>query len=352
MNEVLAPPSGDPAADRTFFNSPWARALQPLAFCYARVARWRRRRVQRRAIRLPVPVISVGNITTGGTGKTPVVEMIVRELLARGLTPGILSRGYRGERRGAQIAANDEFRVLAENLPEVLHVQDPSRVRGGRQAIEQGGVDCLVLDDGFQHVALARDLDIVLIDAVNPFGFGRVLPAGLLREPLATVAMADLLALTRTGNVHPRKASLLRAYLRARFPSLPQMDVTFEPLSWVDVRTGESLTVDSMKGRSAIAFAGIGNPEGFRRDLERLGLSAQAWIPFSDHHRYTLADVRRLADTARSRAVEVVVFTQKDAVKLRELELDGALSWCYLRIEARIETGRGAFESLLAGALR
>jgi hypothetical protein len=164
---------------RALARSRWAAPLIPISWLYGLAAERRRARLSARGVRLPVPVVSVGNITCGGTGKTPAVEMIVRDLLARGRHPAILSRGYRAGADGT----NDEGRVLSRALPEIPHLVVPDRAGGGRAAIT-AGADVLVLDDGFQHVRLSRDLDLVLIDALDPFGGGRVLPAGLLREPL------------------------------------------------------------------------------------------------------------------------------------------------------------------------
>lgn len=331
--------------------SPWSAWLLPLASVYALVARRRRRRGEARAVRLPVPVISVGNLTAGGTGKTPVVEMVVRELIERGRRPAILSRGYR--RYADDVsgrALNDEYRVLNENLPDVPHYQDPSRVTTGRRAIGEGA-DVLVLDDGFQHVALARDLDIVLVDAVNPFGGGHVLPAGLLREPLDTLGRADVVAITRGRNVNAQKLSILKTFLRWRFPGMPRVDVDFDPRGWARVDEEGFEPLARHHGMPVVAFAGIGNPEGFRRDLEILGVDVRDWISFADHHRYTRADVERVAASARRHGARSIVLTQKDAVKVRPLVTSSGLPWWYLKIRATVTGGAPTWSRLLGGAL-
>jgi tetraacyldisaccharide 4'-kinase len=322
------------------FLSPWAAALAPLSRVYAAVARARRRRLRERARRLPAPVVSVGNITVGGTGKTPVVELIVRELGRLGRRPAILSRGYGRaadrERRGEH-AVNDEYLVLERNLPGVLHVQRPDRFEGGREAIA-AGADALVLDDGFQHVRLQRDLDVVLVDAINPFGFGRVLPAGLLREPLDALGEADVIAITRGELVSPRKLAVLRWYLRGRFPRARLIEVDFRPVSWrrLDGEPGEPLRAHA--GAPALAFAGIGNPEGFRRQLGRLGVRIVKWIPFLDHHRYTRDDIEGIAREATAVGAAVILLTQKDAVKIAGQGTAGA-PWRYLEIEPVVTRG-------------
>ena len=343
-----------------FLLSPWARVLSPIATVYGEVARWRRRRISARAERLPVPVVSVGNLTVGGTGKTPVVEWVVRVLREVGRNPAILSRGYgksRSVRPGVnggatEQAGNDEFQVLKANLSDVLHIQNPSRVAAGREAV-RSGADVLVLDDGFQHVALHRDLDIVLLDAINPFGFGRLLPAGYLREPVDTLAVADLFVLTRCTACHPRKLATLRAFLLGRFPGIPIVEADFEPLVWsrVGPDTAPDEPASSWAGRDVVGFCGIGNPEGFRRELERLGLHVLEWLPFPDHHGYTAEDVERIAQTARERKVSAVVMTQKDAVKLGGMMPRDSVPWSFLRIACRVTRGEDQWRQLLSRAV-
>src|SRR5438876_5539483 len=148
--------------------------------------------------RPPVPVISVGNLTAGGTGKTPCVEYLARFLQARGLRPAVLSRGYRGNGR-----PNDEALILEANLPDVPHLQGKDRVTRASQAVRVFGADVLILDDGFQHRRLRRDLDLVLIDAMNPWGHGRLLPRGLLREPISSLRRADAVIVTRLDQAQP-----------------------------------------------------------------------------------------------------------------------------------------------------
>jgi tetraacyldisaccharide 4'-kinase len=282
----------------------------------------------------------VGNITCGGTGKTPVVEMLARELLLRGRRPAILSRGYRGgaERMG------DEARVFARNLPGVPHLRDPDRVRAARAAVS-GGADVLVLDDGFQHVRLARDLDLVLIDALDPFGGGRVLPAGLLREPLEALGGATLLGITRGALVTPAHRGVLATILRERCPGTPQVEIDLEPLGWQPLSGGEPLPPAALSGKRVAAFAGLGNPRAFRLQLEAMGLEVAVWLPFPDHHAYRPRDLAEVERRARAAGVEAVVTTQKDAVKIPP----GAAgeSWRFLRIACR--AGKGAGE--LARAL-
>ncbi|HVR74325.1 MAG TPA: tetraacyldisaccharide 4'-kinase [Planctomycetota bacterium] len=324
----------------SFFDSWMARALTPVSWVYGAAALARRRRLARSALSLSRPVVSVGNITCGGTGKTPVVEMIVRDLLVRGRRPAILSRGYGAPGPGA---GNDELLVLEANLPGVPHLQGKDRREIGLRAIAEGA-DVLVLDDGFQHVRLHRDLDLVLIDALLPFGHGRVLPAGLLREPLEVLALADLIGITRSDQVDPILLSTLSSYLRNRFPGIPQILVETEPLEWVSL-AGAREPAGALRGKPVLAFCGIGNPESFRRQLLSLGIEIRRLVCFRDHRRYTDADVERLSSDARSAGAELVVMTQKDAVKIAPSELTAG--WLHLRVSSRIARGAEAYGAAL-----
>lgn len=318
--------------------------LRPLAWVYGGAAAWRRRRLTRQARSLSAVVISVGNITCGGTGKTPTAEWIARDLLRQGRKPAFLSRGYgrdpasgggRGGElvrylppaptavggetsqsppRGVPVGANDEFRLLAFNLPQVPHFQGKDRYTAGLEAVALGA-EVLILDDGFQHVKLARDLDIVLVDAVAPFGGGYVLPAGLLREPLEALALADLLVVTRSDQVAAKTLSALCSYLRARFPGIPQVRLALQPVAWTS-GIGEERAPEAFRGRRVLAFCGIGNPEGFRRQLVSLGVDVVDLVCFRDHHRYTDADIESIRRRAKALGVDNVVMTQKDAVKV------------------------------------
>jgi tetraacyldisaccharide 4'-kinase len=311
--------------------------------------------------------VSVGNITCGGTGKTPAAERIARDLLSRGLRPAFLSRGYGagGGARGAYVpggtggmmvagetimesGGNDELLVLARNLPEVAHFQGKDRYEAGLAALAWGA-EVLILDDGFQHVRLHRDLDLVLIDALDPFGGGHPLPRGLLREPLGELAAADLLAITRSDQVDPVTLSTLSAYLRGRFPSVPQLRMEIHPVHWESLG-GRTSPPETLRGRRVFAFCGIGNPESFRRQLLALGAEVAGLACFRDHHRYTAGDLEGVCRRARELGAAEIVMTQKDAVKI---PAQGREDWRFLRVEQRIvhgaeEYGR-ALKLLIAG---
>ena len=261
--------------------------------------------------RLPRPVVSVGNIVVGGTGKTPLVEALARTWLRRGGRPGILSRGYRGGPHG-----NDELRVLERRLPGVPHFQDPNRYRAGEALLAaHGDVDLFILDDGFQHRALHRDLDLVLIDATQPLGNGHCLPRGLLREPWQALERADALILTRAQEASPHKLVILKTFLAERFPGLPLIPVRAR---YDGLRDPHGVPQE-VGERPWAAFAGIGNPTAFFRSLRRLGASVVATRTFPDHHGYREDDLAELRRWAHAEGAHGLICTEKDGVKLEEL---------------------------------
>jgi len=267
--------------------------------------------------RAGVPVVSVGNLTLGGTGKTPMVEYLARRGRSLGLRVAILSRGY-----GQSVGLNDEGRVLEENLPDVPHLQGRDRAGLARAAVEELESELLILDDGFQHRRLARDLDVVLLDALEPFGLGRVFPRGLLREPVGSLRRAGVVVLSKGDWVTAGdRAEIRRRAERAAGP-LAWAVARHAPLSLL-VAGGPEEPVGSIRGKAAVAFCGIGNPEAFRRTVEGLGVRLVGFRAFPDHHVYSAADVADLAAMARESGAEVALTTQKDSVKLRAGALGG-----------------------------
>jgi len=269
-------------------------------------------------VAVPVPVISVGNLTAGGTGKTPFVALLARRLGARGERIGILSRGY-GAPRGAARRENDEARWYREHLPAVELVQDPDRVRGAEALLERG-VDVILLDDGFQHRRLARDLDLVLVDATRPWGLPppngggapvqACLPRGFLREPPAALARADALVITRSDQVTPRELDLLRAELERFAPGRALLRGVHRPAR-LGAPDGAVLEVTRLSGREVDVVSAIGNPEAFERTLIALGARVRTHRVLPDHHLYAPADLDGLGADGRW-----LVTTEKDAVKL------------------------------------
>jgi tetraacyldisaccharide 4'-kinase len=298
-----------------------------------------------RVHRVPVPVVSVGNLTVGGTGKTPMVEWVARWCRRRAKRVVILSRGY-GQIQGL----NDEGRVLEENLPDVPHLQDPDRVRSAGVAVEQLEAELLLLDDGFQHRRLARDLDIVLLDALEPWGLRRLLPRGLLREPAESLWRADVVVLSRADLIPPIERSAIRAGAERRAGLLRWVEARHAPLGLIDSE-GEVVPLVEIAGRPVAAFCGIGNPEGFRRTLLPLCGSLLDLRIFPDHHDYVASDVESLAAWAQRLGADLVLTTQKDLVKLRCARL-GPASLRAVKIGLEILTGDDVMEDALACLLK
>jgi tetraacyldisaccharide 4'-kinase len=294
--------------------------------------------------RAGVPVVSVGNLTVGGTGKTPMVEWVAQWLRRHAKRVVILSRGY-GQVQGL----NDEGRVLEENLPDVPHLQDADRVRSARVAVEELEAEVLVLDDAFQHRRLARDLDLVLIDALEPFGLGRMLPRGLLREPMSSLRRSDLAVLSRADLVEPSRRLAIRAQAERQAGPLKWVECRHAPIELLDT-DGRATPLDGLAGMAVAAFCGIGNPEGFRRTLLPLCPSLLDLRIFPDHHDYSLADVELLAAWARDLGANLVLTTQKDLVKLRSGHL-GPAPLRALKIGLEIVAGDDVMEDALARLL-
>lgn len=299
----------------------------------------------RRARRVGAPVISVGNLTTGGTGKTPFVAWLARTLGELGARPAILSRGY-----GSQGGPNDEALVLAQVLPNVRNYLGPDRVASAQKALREAAADVFVLDDGFQHRRLHRDLDVVLVDATDPFGGERLLPAGFLREPLRGLARAGYVLLTRADAIGAAERGLLAERLRRLAPGAGHGEVAFRPTALVQA-DGRRLPLERIRGARVLAFCGIGNPRPFFDSLAGLGATVVQGVAFPDHHAYRDADLQRLSRLASESRPDLVAATQKDLVKIRQAEL-GGVPLAALWIEAEWLGGEGEFLGRLREILR
>jgi tetraacyldisaccharide 4'-kinase len=295
-----------------------ARAALAMAEpAYAGAAARRNRRFdtgQREILRLTRPVISVGNLTTGGTGKTPAVQWLVRKLQARGHRPGVLLRGYR---KSAANIASDEEALLRETL-RVPVVANPDRFRGGTALLAASPeVDVLVLDDGFQHRRLARDFDIVLIDATNPFGFDHVLPRGLLREPVAGIARADLILITRSNQADASTLTAIETRIREHHASARIVQTTHAPDAFcID---DKRLPIDALRGSRVFAISGIGNPAAFERSLAEVGMEVVGRTRYGDHHAYRDIDVTHAIAAMQAAGATHLMTTEKDWIKLSPL---------------------------------
>lgn len=293
--------------------------------------------------RVSVPVVVVGNITVGGTGKTPAVEYVARYYRQQQIQVAILSRGY-----GSDSGRNDEAMVLEANLDDVPHLQGVDRVDLAQRAIEELESELLVLDDGFQHRRLARDLDIVLIDATEPWGFGYTLPRGLLREPRSALRRAHAIILTRTNLVQADDLARLKSEVRKN-STCPVAEAIHAPQGLVN-STG-TLQLDGLAGKQVAAFCGLGNSEGFWRTLEKLGCTIIDKKEYPDHFAYQREDVQEIERWAKQLPVDCwLITTQKDWVKLRIDQLGGKPLWA-LHIALEITQGEEELHSILQQAL-
>ena len=299
-------------------------------------------------------VISVGNITAGGTGKTPVVEKLARELQREGRKVAILSRGYRKKeapwwRRkiepprvvsdGTRIfldseMGGDEPYMLANNLPGVAVVVDKNRVKAGRHAVKHFGCDTLVLDDGFQYLKLLHSLEVVLVDKTNPFGNGNLLPRGVLREPVKNLRRADFIFITKSdGN-----SASLRAQIRGLNPSAEIIECNHAPRHLVNAFTGEQLPLTWLNAKKVGALSGIAVPKGFENFLKKFGATLAFAERHADHHRYSAKEILNAINRAADLGASALVTTEKDAVRFPRLQAT-AVPVLYLRVEIELLTG-------------
>jgi tetraacyldisaccharide 4'-kinase len=294
-----------------------------------------------KAERVAAPVISVGNLTVGGTGKSPFVAWLARWCQGRGAAVTIISRGY-GSASGQP---NDEALELTVRLPGVPHLQNKNRIVAAGTALATNPQQILILDDAFQHRRLARDLDIVLLDALAPFGFGHLLPRGLLREPIEGLARAQVVALSRSDAVSEERRREIESMAWKLAPGAVWIELAHRPARFVTAG-GEEVALAELAGKLVAAFCGIGNPAGFRHSLESCGLEVAAWLELPDHCAYDRREMVRVEEWLGGLAVEQVVCTRKDLVKIPRDEIAGKRLLA-LEIEVEVVRGREELEEAL-----
>jgi tetraacyldisaccharide 4'-kinase len=329
------------------------RLLMPFSALYGVGIRLRNARYDRyphASCKAGLPVISVGNITVGGTGKTPIVVETVQRLQALNRRPAILTRGY-GAAAGETA---DEVMEFAELLPDVPVVVNPDRVAGAETARAELGADCVVLDDGFQHRRLRRDLDIVVIDALNPWGGGWVLPAGRLREPLDSLSRADLFVISRSNQVADSVVEGIEAVLNEFAPHATVLYAGVEPESvvYLDERMEET---EALAYHCVLPVCGIGNPATFLGCVQQLAGRVCQPLVFRDHKRYQKRDAHKIAAAAERRGADLVVTTRKDWVKLAPLwsarAVKTAPELARLDVRLDLEDEAGVFDEQLRRTL-
>lgn len=313
-------------------------------------------------------VISIGNLTVGGTGKTPVVEVFARHLQRSGRKVAILSRGYkkkedplpvrlmnalllRTETEPPRVVSDgrrllldsaqsgDEPYMLATNLQDVVVIVDKDRVKAGRYAVRKFGCDTLILDDGFQYLRLKHRLDIVLVDRTNPFGNGHLLPRGILREPIRNIRRAGFIFITKSP---PEGAPELRDQLRRLNPTAEIVECRHAPKHLKNVYTQDIHPLSFLAGKKVGAVSGIASPKGFEDTLVKLGAKVLYHKRFSDHHRYTQQEILDVINRSVERGCDIILTTEKDAVRFPMLERRD-LPMYFLRVEIEMFSGGEAF---------
>jgi len=318
-------------------------------------------------------VISIGNLTVGGTGKTPVVEIFARELQKAGRKVAVLSRGYRKaeapllqrigdavlmrkHRRPPRVVSDgsellldsamsgDEPYMLASNLPDVAVLVDKDRVKSGRFAIDRLGCDTLVLDDGFQYMELKHRVEIVLVDRTNPFGNGHVLPRGILREPVRHLRRANFVFITKSNGTG---SEALRAQIRELNPGAEIIECRHAPRYLTHVFTAEQRELDYLSGLRVVSMCGIAVPSGFEDELRRRGAEIVEHYRFADHHRYSQQEIIDIINTARKHQAKAILTTEKDAVRFPRLDRWDVPIY-FLRVDIEIISGAQDFKECIA----
>jgi tetraacyldisaccharide 4'-kinase len=306
--------------------------------------------------RLPCPVVSLGNLTVGGSGKTPLVELAALTLVALGAAPVVVSRGYGRSTRGVHVVADrqsvrlgarsagDEPLLLAERLPGIPVVVGENRFEAGRHAVETLGASVIVLDDGFQNRTIAKSLEILAVSARSPWGNGRLFPRGRLREPLSALRRAHLVIVT-----NPRDDGDVEAVtrtLRLHDSPVPVASARYEPVEARRAGDGARLPLSDLSRRRLLGFGGLAAPRSFMETAQRLGIPLAGFIEFGDHHWYTESDLTELARRAMLAGAEGLITTEKDAIRLRDFPLPRLPLWI-LSVRMVLVTGQAAWVNVL-----
>ncbi len=358
----------------------WARQLRSLlrylSYIYGGVVKLRHFLYEKGIFRhhtLGCQVISIGNLTVGGTGKTPIVEIFARELQKANRRVAILSRGYkktehgfwkkildkltgREWRRPPRVVSDgqallldsarsgDEPYMLASNLPNVVVLVDKDRVKSGRYAIDKFHCDTLVLDDGFQYRKLKHRMEIVLVDCTAPFSNGYMLPRGLLRESISNIRRADFIFITKSTG---KNAAELQAKLRELNPRAEISACAHRPKYLQNVYSGERQDLEFLRGRTVALVSGIASPEGFENEVRRLGASLCYLKRFADHHRYTQQEIINIINKAKKSNAAGLITTEKDAVRFPKIERQDVPVY-FMRVEIELLSGEEDFHACIS----
>lgn len=321
---------------------------------------------------LSVPVISIGNLTVGGTGKTPAIIEIANILKDMGIKVAVLSRGYKG-RAGEEInvvsdgdrilmkpeQSGDEPYMLALRLKGVPVITGTNRYTIGRYAIEKFGADILLLDDGYQHIQLKRELNILLIDSSSPFGNGYLLPRGILREPPSYINRADIILLTKAhtnqGLIPDLTDSQLKQLLKR---DIPVCKGHYINEGFIDLKGKKTIALDEARGKRGFAFCGIASPESFKNSLKRADIDIAGFVCFEDHYQFSMLDINNLIEKAVETGSEALITTEKDAVRLSDFKTElfstdslSPLKLWFLKIRMEVFEGYEILLSKIKGAV-
>jgi tetraacyldisaccharide 4'-kinase len=297
-----------------------------------------------KAHRANAAVLSVGNITVGGTGKTPLVIWLCKFLQQKGIQCAVLTRGYKTRR------TVDEPAILAESCPQAKIVINPNRVEAATEAVNKLGAKVLIMDDGFQHRRLARDLDIVTIDATCPFGYGKLLPAGLLREPVTSLKRADAAVLTRCDQISESKLCQIEKELQQINPDIMIAKSIHSPIC-AKSTTGEKITIEQLRSRKVFAFCGIGNPDAFLSTIKSTGANLVGSKIYNDHHHYTDSDIDDIYGQANRLGADLILSTQKDHTHYATGATQYEIPFAYLTIKIKFIAGEDKLKQLIEDVL-
>src|SRR3990172_8490492 len=302
---------------------------------------------------LPVPVISIGNLTAGGTGKTPAVIMIAEFLEGMGKKVAVLSRGYKGKAEGEinvvsdgnnvfmnPLQSGDEPYMMAARLKGIPVITGSDRYKTGKYAIEKFGTEIILLDDGYQHVQLNRNLNILLLDSNSPFGNGYILPRGTLREPPSYINRSDVIILTKDKGQKSEVRSQKSEVCKSRYVSE----------SFIDMNNNKTIALDEAKGKKIFAFCGIASPKSFNNSLTEAGINIGGFVSFEDHYQFSRDDIDSLISKAKETGSEILITTEKDAVRLKGFEPISFPIWI-LKIRMEISEGKEILLSKIREAL-
>ena len=300
--------------------------------------------------KLSCRVFSIGNLTVGGTGKTPATIAVAEEAKKRGLMPCVLTRGYKGSLQGPcfvskgdkpllkEEEAGDEPLLMAERLKGVPVIKGADRYEAGKFALGSLPValrpDVFILDDGFQHWKLFRDKDVLLIDGTNPFGNRRLLPLGPLREPLNAIARADIIVITKLVSSRQSTVSSLKEEIRKHNSKAPLFLAEHKPSKFMTA-TGETFSLEWARGKNCFGFSGIGNPASFKETLLTAGLQVKGFKSYRDHYRYNAGDLKKITEDAEKTGADWIATTEKDIMRLKKLDMPRKL--VALVIEFRVD---------------